>query len=62
MDNLQPHNFFDPSLNEAALKCVCAGFKGLPNGTNFIMMYCSYYRTVAVALFIIVVPLLTLSK
>ena len=35
---LQPHNFFVLSPNEAVLKCICADFKGLPNGANFILI------------------------
>ena len=33
---LQPHNFFVPSPNEAVH--ICADFKGLPNGANFILI------------------------
>ena len=35
---LQPHNFFVLSPNEAVLKRICADFKGLPNGANFILI------------------------
>ena len=35
---LQPHDFFVPSPNEAVLKRICADFKGLPNGANFILI------------------------
>ena len=35
---LQPHNFFVPSPNGVVLKCICANFKGLSNGANFILI------------------------
>ena len=42
--NVQPHNFYVPSLNKVVLKCICVGFKGLLNGVNLILIVQCLYR------------------